>query len=125
MLLPDKCLYHPDGGDIFLYAGVQVIVPAEHFPENLKRYYHDSSDHDHQEDHRDQEHSAQVGADDQAHGETEDQVQRRPHRHTDHHHKRVLHVGNICGHTGHQTWHAEFVNIGKGKGLDIGVDGLP
>ena len=67
--LPDKCLYHPDGGDIFLYAGVQVIVPAEHFPEDLKRYHHDSSDHDHQEDHRDQEHSAQVGADDQAHGE--------------------------------------------------------
>ena len=29
--LPDKCLYHPDAGQVLLYGGIHGIVAAEHF----------------------------------------------------------------------------------------------
>ena len=56
IIFTHECLDHADGGDVFLHAGVQVVVPLEYLAENLKSNHHNGSDDRYQEDYGDQEH---------------------------------------------------------------------
>ena len=123
--LPDEGLHHPDGGYVLLNAGVQVVVLAEHLAEDAQGDHHDGADDHHQEGQGDEEGEAQLHVDVHAHGEAEDQGQGRAHRDADDHHKGLLHIGDVGGHAGDQAGHAELVDVGKGKGLNVGVNGLP
>ena len=122
--LPHEGLHHTDGGDVLLDAGVEVVVLLEHPVEDVQSHHHDGTQHYHQEHHRKKEHLAGGGTDEQAHGEAEHKQHGGPHRHTNHHHKGVLHVGDVGGHAGDQSGDAELVDVGKGKGLNARIDGL-
>ena len=111
--LPHKGLDHPDGGHVLLHAGVQIVVLPEHLVENPQGDHHDGADHRHQEAQCNQEGEAQLHIDVHTHAEAENQCQGGTHRDTNHHHKGLLHVGDVGGHTGDQSGHAEFINIGK------------
>ena len=125
IVLPDKGLDHPNGGDILLDAGVQIVILFEHLVEYLQGGQHDGADHHHQEHHGDQKGQAELDIDNQAHDIAENQRQWGAYRHPDHHHEGHLHVGDVGGHPGDQAGHAELVDVGKGKSLDPVVDGLP
>ena len=58
IIFTDKRLDYTDGGHVFLYACIQVIVFAEHLTEYLQSDDHDRTDHDDKEYYSDQEHGA-------------------------------------------------------------------
>lgn len=125
MLFPHEGLDDPDGGNVFLHTGVEVVIAAEDFVENLHGDDHDAAEDCDEEDDSNQEHQAQLGTDDQAHDVAEDKSQRGTDCYPNDHHEGILHIGDICGHPGHQTRDAELINVGKGEGLNIAIDGLP
>ena len=119
-----KGLYHADGADVLLHAGVQVVVTAEDLVEDLERHDHYQPEHHHEENDRYQEGGRYLQADVHAHCKAEDEVQRGAHCDAGAHHEGQLHVRDVGGHTSDQTGHRELVDVGEGEGLYIIVNGL-
>ena len=124
VVLPHIGLHYPDRGHIFLYTLVQGVILGK----SLAEVFHGTGDHypQHtaQQQHRHQVDAGQSGADPEGHDHGTDQTHRRTHAHAQQHLIRVLDVGHIRGQPGHQPRRAEFVDIGKSKGLDPLVHGL-
>ena len=66
IVLPDEGLHHPDGGDVLLDAGVEVVVPVKDLLEQGQGDRHDDPQGHHQHHHGHQEDQAQPGADQEA-----------------------------------------------------------
>ena len=76
ILLPDEGLHHPDGGDVLLDAGVEVVVPVKDLLEQGQGDRHDDPQGHHQHHHGHQEDQAQLRADQEAQGQGGQQHQR-------------------------------------------------
>ena len=122
---PDEGFYHADGGDIFLHAGVQVVISAEDLIKNLRGFQHDKNQNGSQKKNGDQKNGGQAGADEEAHYHAADQHERGPNRDAQDHLPGVLDVGHIRGHPGHQPCGAVFVDVGKRKFLYLFIDAVP
>ena len=125
IILPDKRLYHADGGDVFLDAGVQIIVPTEHLIKDFQRHCHNNRQYNRQEGYCNQKHSAQMRVDDQTHNEAENQRERSTGCHPNHHHKCILYICDICSHPCNQAGYTKLINVREGKCLDIGINRFP
>ena len=119
VLLTHKGLHHPDAKQVFLYHIVQVIIPLEHplkdgvgSGHNKEQAQAQDGDH-HQEDQR------QSGVDGKGEHPCTDKHDGTAHSDADDHHKGHLYVGHIGGQTGNDTAGGEFVDVGKGKFLNI------
>ncbi len=125
IVLPDEGFDHPDGRDVLLHRGVQVLVPAEHFVEDPDRLAHDQDKGRCQDGDGHQEDAAQPYTDEKTHKHAADQHQGRADRYPQDHLVGVLDVGDVGGHTGDQAGGTVLVDVRKGKGLHLGVDGVP
>ena len=124
VILPDVSLHHPDGGDVFLDAGVQVVIPVEHLPEVDHGLGHNEEEKHTQHDHGYQIDAGQPGADEEGHHHGHQQGGGGPGAHPQDHHVGVLHVGHVGGQAGDETGGAELINVGEREGLDVFVHGL-
>ena len=113
VVLPDKGLDHPDGRDIFLYAGIQVVVAPEHFIEDAGGVQHNVDEGCGQHHDGCQKDQAQPGADEEAHDHAADEHQRGTHGNAQNHLIGILQVGDVCRQAGDKTCGAEFVDIRK------------
>ena len=124
MALPHVRLHHADAGQILLHAGIEPVVSFEHLVKERKRPGDNKGQHASEKDQRRQKDQRQSGTDRHAHEQGRNHHDRRPHEHADNHLERVLYVGHVGGHTGHQARRGKVVNILERKILNVVIHGL-
>ena len=122
--LTNEGLYHAYGGDIFLHAGVQVIISAEYLIEDFCGFQHDKNEYGSQKKNGNQKDGGQTWADEEAHHHAADQHERCTYRNAQDHLPGVLDIGHVRGHPGHQSGGAVFIDVGKGKILYLFIDAV-
>ena len=118
-VLPDEGLHHPDGLQVFL--DVEGVVGAKDLGEQGVRLFHQPVQAAAQQGDHDEKEQGELGAEHDAHGQREDEHQRRPHGNAQDHLIGDLHVGHVGGQTGDQAGGGKVVNIGEGKALNVDV----
>ena len=112
-------LHHADGGDVFLHAGVQVVVLLEHLGEDLHGAAHDEHQTHGQEQQRPHVDHGHLAVDLEGHEDGADQRDGGAEAHAQNHLVGVLDVGHVGGQTGDQTGGAEVVDVGEAEGLNV------
>ena len=124
IILTDISFYDSLGRNIFLYAGIHLIVFRKSLTEIFHCFFHNEHQTNSQKDNSDQIDACDLGIDKKCHCHRSDQADRCSGTHTQDHLVRILNVGHIRSQTSYQTCCGKFVNIGKGKRLNIGVHGF-
>ena len=119
MFFADVGFYDADRGYIFLYGGVQLVVFRKCHLEVAGRVPDDEKQDDAEEDNGDQVNACEPSVDCKRHDQSTDHARRSTHHHAEHHLVGVLDIGDVSRQTGHKPGCAEFVDVGKGKCLDM------
>ena len=113
MLLTYKSFDNTNRGYIFLYTGVQIIISTKNLVKDFCRLAHDENQCDGKHHHGYQKDAAELQIDKETHRHAADEHQRCAHRNPQDHLIRILHIGHVRRHTGHQSCGTELINIRK------------
>ena len=119
VILAYKGLHHADGADVLLDRAVDHIILAEHLLEVAHGHGNQDEQRHAQHQHHAQEDHGEPGVDGQRHHQRDDERHRRARAHHQDHLEGVLHVGHVRGQARDQAGGGEFVDVGKGKALDV------
>ena len=124
VVFPNEGLHHTNGRNVFLHAGVQVVILVENIIEQPHSPTHNEDQANGQHRNCHQEHQRQLMVDHKAHHHRQNHGHRSTHRNTQHHLIRILDIGYICGHTCNQACRGELINIRKGECLNVLIHGI-
>ena len=118
-LLPHVGFYHPHPLDIFLHGVVQIIVFTEHLAEDGHSLTGDHQQAKAQNGHYHRKDPGHFAPHIKGHHKGKDQHKGGAEGGAHQHHIGHLHVGHVGGQPGDQAGGGKFVDVAKGKPLDI------
>ncbi|MPM57801.1 hypothetical protein SDC9_104624 [bioreactor metagenome] len=125
IFLPGEGLYHPDAVQVFLHHVVEAVIALEDAHKDGVHLRDDQVEADAQQRDRAQKDQRQPVADAEGKDQREEDHQRGPHRHADHHLKGILHVADIGGQAGDDAGCGKLIQVGKRKLLHIAKHIVP
>ena len=119
VVLTDKGLDHADRADIFLHAGVQIVVLFEHAVKMLRRVRNNERQRKNQKRHGHDEYHAQLRMDGERQNQGRNEHRRCAHADAQEHLIGHLQIGNVRRQARDKPGRRETVDVGKRKGLDV------
>ena len=119
MLFTHICLDHANRTHIFLHGSIQFIITLKYLREVTHGKTGDQDQAQRQKDHRDQINTCHGRGDQKCRDHGKDHGKRRTEAHPQDHLVCILQIGHIRGQTGNQSRRGKFIDICKGKGLDM------
>ena len=113
MILTHIRFYYADGGYVFLYARIQLIVLRKCLIEIFHRGTHDQKQTRSEDKNGYQINACKTCIDIKRHNHRDNHARRCTHAHTKNHLIGILQVGDVCRQAGDKTCGAEFVDIRK------------
>ena len=116
--------HHTHVGDIFLDTVVKVVISLKYLSKKRIYDFGNNGQNHTKEDRYTNKNPSHFSINQETCCNSKNQVKWCTHTDTDNHLIRVLHVGNICHHTCHQTTSWELIDIFKRESLNLFENGL-